>query len=83
MTNTCDDVRGETGVVILCADGVDFPVAWGDSGAPVFKLLPGLNVVERREIIFGMTDEYPNGGGVHRKGISKIWNKSRRTSEQP
>lgn len=67
VTGTCDDVRGETGVVIECADEVDFPLSWGDSGAPVFRYL-SFNRVELRGIVFGMREERPGTNGVHRKG---------------
>ena len=68
VTETCKDVRSEsTRVVIECADEVDFRVAWGDSGAPVFRY-NGFNRVELRGILFGMREEVRNSGGVHRKG---------------
>ena len=68
VLETCKDVRGETDVVIECADVVDFPLAWGDSGAPVFQPTAGLNNIELRGIVFGMTDERRGRNGVHRKG---------------
>lgn len=68
VLRTCEDVRGDSGVVIECADEVDFPVADGDSGAPVFKFRPGLNTVELRGIVFGMREERAGTNGVHRKG---------------
>ena len=37
VKETCKDVRAETGVVVECADEVDFVTGSGDSGAPVFN----------------------------------------------
>lgn len=67
VMETCEDVRGETGVVIECSDEVDFPLAWGDSGAPVFRHKVGLDV-ELRGIVFGMREEGTGRNGVYRKG---------------
>lgn len=57
-----------TRVVTLCADIVDFPTAWGDSGAPVFKYYSYGNA-QFRGIVFGMTDSVRGWGGVHEKGV--------------
>ena len=68
VKKTCKDVRGETGVVIECADIVDFWTAWGDSGGPVFKYLNN-GTAQFRGIVFGMLNERSGGGGVHREGV--------------
>jgi len=67
VTETCKDVEGETEVVVLCADEVEFSVTWGDSGGPVFRYL-GDGTVEFRGIVFGMNDPIRGWGGVHEKG---------------
>ena len=67
VTETCKDVRGDTGVVVECADEVDFSVTWGDSGGPVFKYL-GSGSVQFRGIVFGMKDSIRGWNGVHEKG---------------
>ena len=56
VKETCKDVRGETGVVVECADEVDFVTGSGDSGAPVFKYTFGYRTAQFRGIVFGYYD---------------------------
>ena len=52
MESTCDDVILDDFIKRLCSDRVDFDSDRGDSGSPVFKLLPSGNV-ELRGIMWG------------------------------
>lgn len=68
VKETCEDVRGDTNVVVLCADIVDFRIAYGDSGGPVFRYSNS----EFRGIVFGMRDRIPNSGwdgDLYREGV--------------
>ena len=67
VTGTCEDVRGQTDVVIECADIVDFVTTLGDSGAPVFKYYSD-GTAEFRGIVFGVFDER-DSDGYGRKGV--------------
>ncbi|MDE2762094.1 MAG: hypothetical protein OXQ94_04490 [Gemmatimonadota bacterium] len=64
VTETCEDRRGETGVVITCGDQVDFVTGSGDSGAPVFQYRHGN--AEFRGIVYGFEDLRQDSAG--RKG---------------
>lgn len=59
VEDTCDDVVGRI-VKILCSDRVDYASDGGDSGSPVFQLLPSGNV-ELRGIHWGGCDGCPLG----------------------
>ena len=53
VTKTCEDVKGQTGVVVKCADEVDFVTGDGDSGAPVFQYSDDDGTAQFRGIVFG------------------------------
>ncbi len=65
MTETCEDTRGQTGVVTKCGDQVDFVTGEGDSGAPVFRYSRYGNA-EFRGIVYGYEDVRHDEAG--RKG---------------
>ena len=67
VKETCKDKRGDTGVWSLCVDKVDFRVAHGDSGGPVFKYLSD-GTAQFMGIVFGMDDEISLSGGVRELG---------------
>ena len=55
VKETCEDIAGETGVKILCADVVRMVTADGDSGAPVFKYYSD-GTAEFRGIVYAYRD---------------------------
>ena len=56
VKETCEDIAGETGVRILCADVVRMVSGRGDSGGPVFKFDSSDGTAEFRGIVYAMRD---------------------------
>jgi hypothetical protein len=52
VEDTCDDKVGTDGWIRLCSDRVDLALDDGDSGAPVFSMLPD-STVELRGVVWG------------------------------
>ena len=68
VRETCKDVKGETGVVVLCADEVDFLTGAGDNGAPVFRYFSTYGTAQFRGIVFAYYDFRPSDS-LARRGL--------------
>jgi len=62
------DVQRTTGVVVECADEVDFVTGAGDSGAPVFQYSDGDGTAQFRGIVFAYRD-FSRSDSLARKGL--------------